>query len=120
MTARATGLDRIRGQPGVCTASQSTLLAFVDRLGRIAMAADPPSLDLDENEQAAPAGDQIDLDAIGADVARDNAISSGLEESGGLSFALASEPLTLIRHASQGRGWERFTSWRHRSVTSRT
>jgi hypothetical protein len=42
--------------------------------------------------------------------------------------------LTMIRHASthrsafigplsfsgQGRGWERFTSWRHRSVTSKT
>lgn len=92
--AGSPGFDRVRGQPGMRTAPQSTLLAFVDRLRCMAMSAGAPTLDLDENEQSPATRDQVDLDAICSDVARDDAISSGLEESGGSSFALASEPLT--------------------------
>ena len=82
------------------TTTNSTLLALIDRLSRIAMAACAPTLHLDEDEQPAAARDQVDLDAIDADVARDDAIPSRLEKKGGLRFALASEPLTVIRRAS--------------------
>jgi hypothetical protein len=100
----SSGFDRVRGQPGVRAAPQSTLLALIDRLGRSAVFAGAPTLDLDENEQTSAARDQVDLDAICPDVASNNAIPSGLEESGGSSFALASEPLAVIRRVAT-HGW---------------
>lgn len=100
---RSPRFDRVRGQPGMRAAPQSTLLAFIDRLGRIAVSAHAPTLDLDENEQSAATRDQVDLDSICADVACDDAIPSVFEESGGSSFALASEPLTVIRHVATHR-----------------
>ena len=102
--ACSAGFDRVRDQPGMRAAPQSALLSLIDCLGRQAMFAGAPTLDLDENEQTSATRDQVDLDAIRPDVASNNAISSGLEESGGSRFALASEPLAMIRHIAT-HGW---------------
>ena len=98
--AGSTGDGGILGQPGVGAASQATLLAFVDGLGRQPMISRSPTLDFDEDEEPAPPSDQVDLDPIRADVARDDAIPSGFEEAGGMGFALTSEDLTVIHHRS--------------------
>jgi len=88
----------MRRQPGKRTASEAALLAEVDRLGRRAVEARATRLDLDEDQPSTVARDQVDLDPIGADVARDDAIPSFFEESGGSRFPLASESLTVLRH----------------------
>jgi hypothetical protein len=48
--ARSSSFDRIRGEPGMRAAPQSTLFAFIDGLGGMAVFARTPTLDLDENE----------------------------------------------------------------------
>jgi hypothetical protein len=96
------GFGWIGGQPGMGTAAQSTLFAFVHRLSGKTMALRFPkpaaTLDLDEYEHRLAAHDQIDLDAIRADVARNDAIPSRLEELGGSSLAFTSQFLPWIRH----------------------
>lgn len=96
--------DRIRGQPSMCASPKSTLLALVDRLCRKSMLARAPTLDLYEDEQISALRNQVDLDTVCSDVACHNAISSGLEKTGGLSFAFTSEPLAIIRYVSI-HGW---------------
>ena len=90
----------IGSQPGVGTASQAALFAFVDRLGRQPVCSPPATLHFDEDEEPSALRDQIDLDPVCADVARDDAISSGFEEPGGKRLALTSENLTFIHHRS--------------------
>lgn len=91
-------------------ATKSALFAFVHGLRGQAMTRHrriatgrpprPSTLDLDEDEQRTSTRDQIDLDAIGTDVAPDDAIPSRFQKLGGLSFALVSEFLSWIRHGS--------------------
>lgn len=94
--------DWIGCQPGVGTATESPLLSFVDGFGRVCMppaaCSCAPALDLDEDEGRPMACDQIDLDAIGADVACDDAIPSRFEKMGGGCFACVSQFLSWIRH----------------------
>lgn len=99
-TACLPGLGRVRRQPRMGTPPESTLLAFIDRFGSVAVPARTPTLDLDEDQQLRAPHDKVDLDAIRADVACDDAISLGLEEAGGLIFARATQPLAVVRHAS--------------------
>ncbi len=72
-------LGRMGREPGARAAPQSTLFARVHGFRREGMISAAPRLHLDEHEQRAAPGDQIDLDPIGADVARDDAITSRRE-----------------------------------------
>ncbi len=92
------------------TATNSPLFPFVDGLGGQAMTRDgaitsdelpdASALDLDEDEHRPATDDQIDLDATGADVARDDAISSRFEKLGGSRLTNLSQFLSWIRHGS--------------------
>ena len=103
-------LGRIGGQPGVCATANSLLFASIDGFRGEAMIrhdaitpgvlSQTPALDLDEDEHRATAHDQIDLDSRGADVARDDAISSRFEKSGGARFTFTPQFLSSIRHGS--------------------
>lgn len=116
--ARAPGFERIRREPRMGPAAQAALFSFVDRLGGETMSCRlnsnsdsipvsaqcrsyrPSTLDLHEDEHRPVSHDQIDLDAVGTDVARDDAIPSCLEKTGSLGFAFVSESLSRITH-----GW---------------
>ncbi len=100
--AGASRLAWMGREPGVSAATQPTLFAFVDGLGRITMnMADRTStLHFDEDQRRSAADDQVDFDALRTDVARDDAIPSVFEKSGGSVFARASEFLARIRHGS--------------------
>jgi hypothetical protein len=102
--AGSSGFDRIGGQPDMGAMTKAPLFSFIDclcgqamvrhRTGAPAGWSHPSALDLDEGEHRTPAHDQIDLDAVGADVARDDAIPSRFEKSGGSSFTFVSQILS--------------------------
>ena len=93
-TVRTTRLRGPGREPGRRAAPQPALLARVDGLRAAALSLRPPALDLDEYEQRAAFHDQVDLDSIRSDVARDDAISSRLEEARGLRLSIAAERVT--------------------------
>ena len=97
---RPAGLDRIGREPGMGPPSKASLFSLVHRFGSKAVVSSASALYFDEDEDAALAGDQVDLDAVHSDVARDDAISSGFEESGSVRFALTSENLAVIHDRS--------------------
>lgn len=89
-------LRRSGREPGACAVAKASLLARVDRFRGLAVARTAAGLDLDEREHAAPSHDQIDLDAIGADVACDDAITSRSEMPCRGVFAETSERGTAL------------------------
>lgn len=82
---------RAARQPGARAVSKTSLFAQIHGLGGLAVAGGAACFDLDENEHRAPPHDQIEFDAIGADVARDDAITSLGEIASGGVFAEAPE-----------------------------
>lgn len=92
----------VRSEPRERTTAQAGLLARIDRFRCMDMSAqptrDPTGLDLDEDERARFADHQINLDARDPDVARDDLITSRLQEIGRASFPLAAERLPPKRH----------------------
>ena len=83
--------------------SKSSLFAQVHGLGGLAVAGGAACFDLDENEHRAAPHDQIELDAIGADVARDDAITSLGEIPSGGVFAEAPERRAAVVSRSASR-----------------
>ena len=96
----------------MCAMTKAPLFSFIDGLGGQAMVRHrtrhytrhrtravtrgphASALDLDEREHRAATHDQIDLDTVGADVARDDAIPSRFEESGRSSLTFVSQFLS--------------------------
>ena len=74
------------------------LLAGIHGLGGAAMAFGSSGLHLDEDQQRASQGDEVELHAIGSDVASDDAIPSRFEKAGRCGLARGSEALARIRH----------------------
>lgn len=90
-------LNRISREPGSRAPSQSSLFPFIDGRGGAPVTTRPSALDLDEDDEAAAASDEIDLDALRADVPRDDAIPSRFEVQGGPDFPLDAEGASGIR-----------------------
>ncbi len=82
---------RMASEPGVGAVAEPSLLAGIDGFCGLAVACAAPALDLDEHQRHTAARDQIELDAIGADVACDDAITSLREIAGGRVLAESPE-----------------------------
>ena len=80
------------------------LLGDIDSLGCASVASEavaagcPPCLDLDDDETAKVAGDEINFDPARSNVARDDLIPLRLELPGRARFPLAPERLAIFRH----------------------
>lgn len=92
-------LCRMGREPCAHSVAQAPLLARVHRFGRGGVIRAAPRLHFDEDQECPASRDQVDLDAIGADVARDDAITSRREMARSGVFAETPE-----RRAAAGRG----------------
>ena len=99
VSLRSLGLRRLGREPCARSVAQASLLARVHGFGRDGVIRSAPRLHLDEDQQRPAPRDQVDLDAIGADVARDDAITSRREMTRSGVFAETPE-----RGAAAGRG----------------
>src|SRR5512132_7051 len=70
---------RVRKQPGLGATSQTLAFAEIDRLERVAEAWAFLQLHLAEHEPPAAPDDQVELDAAGVDVARQNPVAAPAE-----------------------------------------
>ncbi len=136
--AHAPGPRSLGREPGPGPAHQAGALARVDRLLGKAVRACPPRLHLDEGDHPAARGHQIDLDAAGADVARQHAPAGCLQVRGCERFSGGAERAPVVTSASCPRWtprdaiagrlqstarrppWAPCTSSRHPSGTWRT
>jgi len=85
--ARASGDARVGVKPGGGSPNQPGAFAGIHGLLGWPQAPPTPRLDLDEDDERAAAGDQIDLDAAGSNVACDDAITSPPQVRGCALFA---------------------------------
>jgi hypothetical protein len=85
--------------------AQAPLLSCIDCLRGAASAQRSPGLDFDEHEQRSASRDDIHLDAIGANVPRNDAIPSRFEETSRDGFAGLAETLALGCHVRPFSTW---------------
>jgi len=78
-------------KPGGCAPDQPSPLASVDGIFRVAIRTGASRLDLDECEDPSPPGDDVDLDAIGPNVAGYDPITSSRQVVGGAVFTGCAE-----------------------------
>src|SRR5512133_1244269 len=77
---------RVRKQPGLGATPQTLAFAEIDRLERVAEAWAFLQLHLAEHKPPAAPDDQVELDAAGADVARQNPVAATAEVPGNSPF----------------------------------
>ena len=85
------GAAGVRDQPCRRSTNQPSLLGRINRKLGCALAQGTSGLDLDEGDQPAASNDQVELHAVPANVALEDAITSASQERRGASLALRSE-----------------------------